>query len=75
MKISVFVLLLVFSLGSLHDSDDQKFFLPQIYESNALMLNFLRNGAFLAFIPVFFEGAFWLFELSRQDAVVNDKDV
>ena len=31
------------------------------------MLEFLRNGAFLAFIPVFFEGAFWLLELSRKD--------
>lgn len=67
MPAAVFVLLLVFSLGSLHDSNDQKFFLLQIYESTSLMLSFLRNGAFLAFIPVFFEGAFWLFELSTKE--------
>ncbi len=67
MPAAVFVLLLVFSLGSLHDSDDQKFFLPQIFESTVLTLNFLRNGAYLAFIPVFFEGAFWLFELSLNE--------
>ena len=67
MPAAVFVLLLVFSLGQLHDSHDQKFFLPQICESTSLTLNFLRNGAFLAFIPVFFEGAFWLFELSTEE--------
>ena len=67
MPAAVFVLLLVFSLGSLHDSNDQKFFLPQILASTDLTLNFLRNGAFLAFIPVFFEGAFWLFELSASE--------
>jgi hypothetical protein len=67
MPAAVFVLLLVFSLGLLHDSHDQKFFLPQIRENTSLTLNFLRNGAFLAFIPVFFEGAFWLFELSANE--------
>ncbi len=65
---AVFVLLLVFSLGELHNSDDQKFFLPQVLKDPAFTLNFLRNGTFLAFIPVFFEGAFWLFELSREKA-------
>ena len=67
MPAAVFVLLLVFSLGVLHDSDDQKFLLPQILSKTEWTLNFLRNGAFLAFIPVFFEGAFWLFELSRDE--------
>ena len=67
MPAAVFVLLLVFSLGSLHDSDDQKFFLLQIFTSTKLTLDFLRNGAFLAFIPVFFEGAFWLFELTTSE--------
>ena len=67
MPAAVFVLLLVFSLGTLHDSDDQKFFLLQIFSDTKLKVNFLRNGAFLAFIPVFFEGAFWLFELSLDE--------
>ena len=64
---AVFVLLLVFALGQLHGSDDQKFFLLQVWENPRYLLEFLRNGAFLAFIPVFFEGAFWLLELSRGD--------
>lgn len=64
---AVFVLLLVFSLGELHDSHDQKFFLPQVFADTSFKLNFLRNGVFLAFIPVFFEGAFWLFELNRSE--------
>jgi len=72
MPAAVFVLLLVFSLGTLHDSTDQKFFLPQVYEDHQLTLKFLRNGAFLAFIPVFFEGAFWLFELSVNDGEAEE---
>lgn len=67
MPAAVFVLLLVASLGALHESPGQKFFLPQVWNNTAFTLSFLRNGAFLAFIPVFFEGAFWLVELSRQD--------
>ena len=69
---AVFVLLLVFSLGKLHDSDDQKFFLLQVFNDSSFMLNFLRNGTFLAFIPVFFEGAFWLFELSRGEETLEE---
>jgi len=64
---AVFVLLLVFSLGKLHDSHDQVFFLKQIFANSGFTIDFLRNGTFLAFIPVFFEGAFWLFELSRKE--------
>jgi len=64
---AVFVLLLVATLGVLHESPDQKFFLPQVWEDTRFLLDFLRNGAFLAFIPVFFEAAFWLVELSRAD--------
>lgn len=71
---AVFVLLLVFSLGELHDSDDQKFFLPQVFSNDSFKLNFLRNGTFLAFIPVFFEGAFWLFELSRHEKEEANSD-
>lgn len=65
---AVFVLLLVGSLGAFFQSDDQKVFLLQVFADDAhpeYRLIFLRNGVFLAFIPVFFEGAFWLWELSR----------
>ena len=71
---AVFVLLLVFSLGELHDSHDQKFFLPQVFDNPSFMIDFFRNGTFLAFIPVFFEGAFWLFELSRQEKLEAEPD-
>ena len=64
---AVFVLLLVFALGRLFESDDQRFFLTQIWKNDEWLLSFLREGAFLAFIPVFFEAAFWLVELSRAD--------
>jgi hypothetical protein len=74
MPAAVFVLLLVFSLGELHDSHDQKFFLKQVFADTSFKLNFLRNGTFLAFIPVFFEGAFWLFELSRNESTNTESD-
>jgi len=64
---AVFVLLLVAALGALYQSGDQRFFLTQVWEIKAT-LSFLKNGAFLAFIPVFFEGCFWVFELSRSEA-------
>ncbi len=62
---AVFVLLLVASLGALFGSDDQQFFLLRVWRNPDYRIDFLRNGVFLAFIPVFFEGAFWLFELGR----------
>ena len=71
---AVFVLLLVAALGGLHDSEDQKFFLPQVWESKTFTLEFLRNGALMSFIPVFFEGAFWLVELGREDADGGGKE-
>ena len=64
---AVFVLLLVAALGSLFESEDLVSFLVGVANNSKLTLDFLRNGAFLAFIPVFFEGAFWLVELSRED--------
>ena len=65
---AVFVLLLVAALGALFQSDDQQFFLVRVWEHNETILGFLKNGAFLAFIPVFFEGCFWVFELSRSES-------
>ena len=64
---AVFVLLIVAALGTLFESDDQKFFLATVWASEQYRLDFLRNGVFLAFIPVFFEGGFWLLELSREE--------
>ncbi len=63
---AVFILLLVAALGALFGSDKQEFFLERVYAVNEYKLIFLKNGAFLAFIPVFFEGCFWIFELSRE---------
>ncbi|MCA8977185.1 MAG: hypothetical protein KDC98_20860 [Planctomycetes bacterium] len=73
---AVFVLLLVGALGGLFNSPDQKFFLEQVFldaEHPGYPLTFIANGVFLAFIPVFFEGAFWLWELSRKEQSVDDK--
>lgn len=64
---ALFVLLLVASLGALFGSPDQKFFLVRMWQDNGYRIDFLRNGAFLAFIPVFFESAFWLLELGRME--------
>lgn len=64
MPAAAFVLLIVATLGYLFQSDDQKFFLTQVYESPDLLLLFAKNGALLAFIPVFFEGVYWLFKLN-----------
>jgi hypothetical protein len=71
---AVFVLLLVTALGLLFGSEDQKFFLERVFSSPAYRLDFLRNGVFLAFIPVFFEAGFWLMELSREEGPGSDPD-
>jgi hypothetical protein len=60
---AAFVLLIVATLGYLFQSDDQKFFLTQVYENPDFLLSFAQNGAYLAFIPVFVEGVYWLFRL------------
>jgi len=57
---AVFVLLLVASLGYLFDSQDQKFFLLQIWDEDAYFHTFLQNGLLLAFIPVFTEALYWM---------------
>lgn len=71
---AVFVLLLVAALGLLFQSDDQKFFLLQVWADRAYMIQFLKNGAFLAFIPVFFEGCFWIVELARRENRMSSND-
>ncbi|MFT5685809.1 MAG: hypothetical protein ACI8RZ_006763 [Myxococcota bacterium] len=57
---AVFVLLLVGSLGYLFESEDQKFFLLQIWQEDAYFHAFLQNGLLLAFIPVFTEALYWM---------------
>ena len=64
---AAFVLLIVATLGYLFQSHDQKFFLTQVYENPEFLLSFAQNGAYLAFIPVFVEGVYWLFRLDRGD--------
>jgi hypothetical protein len=58
----------VAALGMLFESEDQKFFLVGVFTNAGYRLTFLRNGAFLAFIPVFFESCFWMFELYREES-------
>ena len=65
---AVFVLLLVASLGFLFESTAQQFYLKRVFDNREYAAIFLKNGVFLAFIPVFFEVACWTIELSRKPA-------
>lgn len=67
MPAALFVLLLVASLGYLFESEDQKFFLVQVWSNPEWTLSFARNGLSLAFVPVFAEGIFWLAHLLAGD--------
>ena len=60
---AVFVLLLVGSLGYLFHSDDQQFFLLRVWHDQQLLQEFLRSGLTLAFVPVFSESLFWMFDI------------
>ena len=60
---AVFVLLLVGSLGYLFHSDDQQFFLLRVWHDQQLLREFLRSGLTLAFVPVFSESLFWMFDI------------
>jgi hypothetical protein len=64
---AVFVLLMVATLGYLFQSEDQKFFITQVFWNQEYLVSFLRNGLFLAFIPVFFEAVFWLLHLGKEE--------
>jgi len=66
MPAAVFALLMVSSLGYLFESGDQKFFLSTIYQDKRFLTDFLANGVFLAFIPVFFEAAYWLLDIYQH---------
>jgi hypothetical protein len=62
---AVFVLLVVAALGFLFESPAQQFYLVRVFSNQEFAASFLKNGAFLAFIPVFFEIACWTVELTR----------
>ena len=64
---AVFVLLLVGSLGYLFHSDDQQFFLLRVWHDQQLLREFLRSGLTLAFVPVFSESLFWMFDIFLQE--------
>lgn len=66
MPAAVFGLLMVTALGYLFESADQKFFLKTVYSEPKFLESFLRNGLFLAFIPVFFEACYWLLDSLRS---------
>lgn len=76
MPAAVFVLLIVASLGFMFQSEDQKFFLVQVYENPTYRMTFLRNGLSLAFIPVFSESLFWLLSVGRieEKHLINGPD-
>ncbi len=63
---AVFVLLIVVTLGYLFQSDDQKFFVQQVWQNETFLVAFLKNGLFLAFVPVFFEGLYWLRAMNQS---------
>jgi hypothetical protein len=64
---AVFVLLLVATLGMIFESQDQESFLLRVLSDRDYFSAFVKNGALLAFIPVFFEAVFWMLELNRQE--------
>ncbi len=64
---AVFVLLMVASLGYLFESEDQKFFLLQVWQNEAYLQSFLTSGLVLAFLPVFSEAVFWMFHLYQEN--------
>jgi hypothetical protein len=74
MPAAVFGLLIVASLGYLFESGDQKFFLSTIYQDKRFLTDFLTNGIFLAFIPVFFEAAYWLLDVFRRGPRATVRD-
>ncbi len=64
---AVFVLLLVFSLGTLFNSDDHQFFLVRVWQDQFLLREFLRSGLTLAFVPVFSEALYWMMIIFIQE--------
>ena len=69
---ALFVFLVVATLGYLFRTKPA-FFLERVLENPDYIHKLLTNGVFLAFIPVFFEAGFWLFEISRNSGHANDE--
>lgn len=65
---AVFVLLVVASLGFIFQSDDQQFYLQRVFSNPTFRTGFLKNGLFLAFIPLFFESSCWIFKMTKNSA-------
>ena len=65
---ALFVLLLVGAMGRLYGSSDHVFFLVQVFQNREFSQSFLRNGAFLAFIPLFFEVGYWFRDMHRWES-------
>lgn len=64
---ALFVLLVVGAMGQLYGSSDHVFFLVQVFQNREFAQSFLRNGAFLAFIPLFFEAGYWFAAMRRWE--------
>jgi hypothetical protein len=66
---ALFVLLVVGAMGRLYGSSDHVFFLVQVFQNRDFLHSFLRNGAFLAFIPLFFEVGYWFSDMHRWESL------
>jgi hypothetical protein len=65
---ALFVLLVVGAMGRLYGSSDHVFFLVQVFQNREFLHSFLKNGAFLAFIPLFFEVGYWFTDMHRWES-------
>lgn len=77
MPAAFFVVGMVAFLGFIHQSDDQQFYLMRVYGNPDFRVNFLSNGLFLAFVPVFAEAIFWLLHvthLNKQEHAAAQED-
>lgn len=67
MPAAFFVVGMVAFLGYIHASDDQQFYLWRVYSNPQFRMQFVSNGLFLAFVPVFTEAVYWLLAVSRMN--------
>ena len=67
MPAAFFVVGMVAFLGYIHNSQDQQFYLWRVYSNPQFRMQFISNGLFLAFVPVFTEAVYWLLAVSRMN--------
>ena len=67
MPAAFFVVGMVAFLGYIHNSEDQQFYLWRVYSNPQFRMQFVSNGLFLAFVPVFTEAVYWLLAVSRMN--------